>query len=638
MKSAGCRRREYASAGLACLALLGFFSCSVDDEGYTYGSGASAGASDSHSGGEPSEGGAPSGSGSGGTSDGGEPSGATGGTIGGAAGETGSGGTTDALLTQGEACTRDGECESGTCSDGVCCDSSCDGPCRACAEEYTGAADGVCRDVIEGADPDDDCEASEPETCGDDGTCDGEGGCRKHGTNQECAASSCAGSTFTPARTCDGAGACEAATSMACGDSPCSEDGCQTPCGEDADCPSGTYCAGSVCRNKGIDGSACSAPSHCRSDYCVDGVCCASECSLSCQACSNTTTGLADGICGTRTNSATKPCPTNNPTACVDLETSTSHCGQCGNECPAPSVAGASAVCSDGLCSAACPEGTLGDGVNVCLPVTTLQDVGAGMCGLRTNGQLQCWGDLSGGFDPEEAGLSDTVFTSLSSTTEFACGIRDDGRAICWGPAAPAQRPGPFIAIDAGRSHVCGIKSDRTLDCWPSADSISPPPSGRYKGIASGVRFSCAIVAGGAADGQLTCWGSAATDGGLSFPDSSETFSQVFAGNGPVGCGLRPNGTARCFGMVRGTPPTSVFETLEAGGGEFICGILTNGSATCWTWNIAPFSLSGQFKALAHGLGSVCGVRSNGQVDCVSDGLGGTTVLESQDGPFQGYW
>ena len=70
--------------------------------------------------------------------------------------------------SDGTACTRNNECQSGNCVDGFCCDSVCDGECEACSEALTGADDGSCSAVAADSDPDGDCGF---------GLCDAAGAC-----------------------------------------------------------------------------------------------------------------------------------------------------------------------------------------------------------------------------------------------------------------------------------------------------------------------------------------------------------------------------------------------------------------------------------------------------------------------------
>ena len=77
-----------------------------------------------------------------------------------------------------------------------------------------------------------------------------------------------------------------------------------------------------------------------------------------------------------------------------------------------------------------------------------------GMCGIHTDGALQCWGG-----EDFHAGPTAT------------CGLRPDGEAECWGFDAPDGRPrpldwdpqaGPFVAVSVGNGYACGLR--------PSAD------------------------------------------------------------------------------------------------------------------------------------------------------------------------
>ena len=86
-------------------------------------------------------------------------------------------------VANGQPCSANGSCTSGTCKDGVCCENACTGACQACAETYTGMSNGKCGAVKGGHGPaPQPREPGTPESCGNDGTCDGEGACRKYGS------------------------------------------------------------------------------------------------------------------------------------------------------------------------------------------------------------------------------------------------------------------------------------------------------------------------------------------------------------------------------------------------------------------------------------------------------------------------
>jgi len=199
----------------------------------------------------------------------------------------------------GGPCSAATDCTSNFCVDGVCCESACTGLCNACASAKTGAADGLCRPVTAGSDPDNECTATAATSCGLDGMCDGAGACRKWIIGTTCGTSeSCSGSTDTSAQTCDGTGTCRTATTASCGNYVCGPTSCKTTCLSNADCTTGNFCSpAGHCVPPQANGAACTAGPQCTSGDCVDGVCCASACGTLCSACSNVKTGMPDGVC-----------------------------------------------------------------------------------------------------------------------------------------------------------------------------------------------------------------------------------------------------------------------------------------------------------------------------------------------------
>jgi Kelch motif/Galactose oxidase, central domain len=118
----------------------------------------------------------------------------------------------------GSPCTRPEECYSNYCIDGACCDTSCGGFCQACtAAKKSSGADGTCGMIAADHDPDGECASQ----------------------------TSCQGNTLLGA-SCNGSGACAAATTD-CSPYVCSADACLTTCASDADCVAGFSCHDGVC-------------------------------------------------------------------------------------------------------------------------------------------------------------------------------------------------------------------------------------------------------------------------------------------------------------------------------------------------------------------------------------------------------
>ena len=146
----------------------------------------------------------------------------------------------------GEACSTNTECASGHCADGVCCNMACTGSCSTCDG-------GTCAPKAAGEPCDDGLFCTATDTCNGSGTCQGTGAtCPLWSQSEVC-----------------------------------------TVCDEASD---------SCSQNEGLtcglaNGQACSAWFQCETGSCVDGVCCDTACSGTCEACTANKTGGTDGTC-----------------------------------------------------------------------------------------------------------------------------------------------------------------------------------------------------------------------------------------------------------------------------------------------------------------------------------------------------
>jgi len=207
----------------------------------------------------------------------------------------------------GATCSDAGECTSGFCVDGFCCNTACTALCQACSNALTGAANGTCTNTKSGGSSKGACGATSASSCGDDGTCNGSGACRKWPSGTECQAQSCASTTLqNNKRTCNGTGGCLALTTTAC-TAPyvCTSlgavDGCATSCTgtDDTKCAPGFFCNGSTCVAGLAKATTCSRDRQCATGFCADGVCCGTRCGGSCEACTAAfKKSGADGDCG----------------------------------------------------------------------------------------------------------------------------------------------------------------------------------------------------------------------------------------------------------------------------------------------------------------------------------------------------
>lgn len=148
----------------------------------------------------------------------------------------------------GQACDPGGggaDCQSGSCVDGFCCENSCGGTCQGCSAAKTGQSDGACAPIAGGTDPDNECGAEAPSTCGRDGFCDGGGACRRHPDGTLCWSSCCTtGTNKRPCHATCAAGTCNM-TSLILEDRCMAPNCCCIPSGK-ATCSLITACA--VCQ------------------------------------------------------------------------------------------------------------------------------------------------------------------------------------------------------------------------------------------------------------------------------------------------------------------------------------------------------------------------------------------------------
>jgi hypothetical protein len=199
------------------------------------------------------------------------------------------------LLPNGGACSGDLQCASAFCRDAVCCDLACTGPCSRC--DAPGAR-GRCSFVFEGQLPPSGklCAASPKEQCQLDGTCDGQGSCRRWPAGTICRPAQCE-TIAQPTRlklawTCDGEGACAAFAPAELDCAPYGCDGTQQGCfvgcsaAEPLSCKKGVSCDGGRCGGSLLPlGVPCGKAGECDSGRCVEGVCCAGDCNGSCETC-----------------------------------------------------------------------------------------------------------------------------------------------------------------------------------------------------------------------------------------------------------------------------------------------------------------------------------------------------------------
>lgn len=150
--------------------------------------------------------------------------------------------TCQGQLSLGEPCPSDPWCKSGHCAEGVCCESACDAPCFSCQGVATGEPDGTCAPALAQTNPRHGCTAQAPDSCGQQGWCDGNGACALWPADTPCGPSLCLGPDTRADQLCDGDGTCRPQVVDTCFPGLCTDGRCINVCTEDGDCPTGAWC------------------------------------------------------------------------------------------------------------------------------------------------------------------------------------------------------------------------------------------------------------------------------------------------------------------------------------------------------------------------------------------------------------
>ncbi|GAB1407455.1 hypothetical protein MASR1M8_13740 [Thermomonas brevis] len=254
-------------------------------------------------------------------------------------------------------------------------------------------------------------------------------------------------------------------------------------------------------------------------------------------------------------------------------------------------------------------------------------------CGLKPDGSVACWGNNGSGQ------LGDALvggnygkpgpFLAVSAGELHTCGLKPDGSVACWGndnngqstvPAA-LQAPGntAFGQIAAGNAHACQVRRDGSAACWgDNAAGQTTAPAGTFTQVVAGEHHSCALTA----DSRVTCWG-----GDILYPfgsgDAADRFSSVVALQSVESCGLKLDGSMKCWHPFHTRTAAGPFRNL-AGNGSRVCAIATNGTGRCWTPGNAPGApIPGNWQVLQPGLNHQCGLKVDGSIECMGDNSSG---------------
>jgi hypothetical protein len=118
-------------------------------------------------------------------------------------------------------------------------------------------------------------------------------------------------------------------------------------------------------------------------------------------------------------------------------------------------------------------------------------------CAIKINGRLKCWGEPSG--FPTRSGYRG-LYTQVSAGDNHTCALQKNGRALCWGNNDYGELnvpPVKFKKIVAKANHTCGISESDALLCWGEESFLRYiPPSGQFLDVSTGTLHGCAIRKG----------------------------------------------------------------------------------------------------------------------------------------------
>lgn len=231
------------------------------------------------------------------------------------------------------------------------------------------------------------------------------------------------------------------------------------------------------------------------------------------------------------------------------------------------------------------------------------------VCGLRTSGELWCWGSNNnfqlgnGDGAPSETsepvvvrdpdGFPDLRWQQVSTGREHSCAIDESQRLWCWGSGAhgrlglgegiagahslpqPVTGEAEWRMVSAGAFHTCGIRTDGSLWCWglngnndgrlgvgDGTNRFVPTRVGednRWVHVSAGANTSCGVWD----TGEAWCWGannvgqlvggstgsSANYKTPIRFVDTVDDFRRITTSDN-YSCAVRADGSVTCRGST----------------------------------------------------------------------------------------
>lgn len=273
-------------------------------------------------------------------------------------------------------------------------------------------------------------------------------------------------------------------------------------------------------------------------------------------------------------------------------------------------------------------------------PEGTFMDVSAGAystCGVRTGGELVCWGDRWGSLRPRRTVLPQGRFVRVDiwegGGVRNGCAVAHDGSVACWSEGSAENRrgnqygqadppAGEFVDVSVAGRYACGLRADASVQCW--GDNVGEEgysygwrghdrhdfwpggaldvPEGPFVEVHAGIP-PCALRP----TGELVCWGDATATW-----QSAATFSDPhwggFPGAGAFGEPLVQ--VAPGWGFAHFWGPLYNRTSL------LVCGLRPDFTLTCPGHNLGAREGIGRFSQVSHTSGPLCALRADRTLKC----------------------
>lgn len=219
------------------------------------------------------------------------------------------------------------------------------------------------------------------------------------------------------------------------------------------------------------------------------------------------------------------------------------------------------------------------------------------------------------------------VMKQFTGSSFGLCGLRGDGIVRCWGGWSEASPPsGQAIELGTGGEGICVVRPDGSGDC---GDGTFSPRGVKLHGVSSAAERHCGIRGPAPASGPIVCWGPGVKKGNPPAGSYREVVVlsrslNRYPGSAGEVCGRRDDGSVACGGGKGSYPPGTAAQIY--GEYEQLLALSPSGARVLLDGRPAD---PGPFAALVPG--SACGLLTTGAIRCAVDG---ENDVQTDAGPY----